>query len=110
MNFKNKMRPVHPGEILHDELAEIGLKPKELAKDLGISVSTITRILNGNQGISANTALRLAQYFRTTPQLWLNLQKSWELRRKEIETGGEIKERVAPRYSKKVPPPNQIYT
>ena len=50
-------------------------------------------ILNGQRGVSADTALRLARYFGTTPQLWMNLQKAWELRRAEIETGREIDER-----------------
>ena len=59
----------------------------------------ITMILNGQRGVSADTALRLARYFGTTPQLWLNLQKTWELRRAEIEKGREIAERVRLRPS-----------
>ena len=59
----------------------------------------ITMILNGQRGVSADTALRLARYFGTTPQLWLNLQKTWELRRAEIGKGREIAERVRIRPS-----------
>ena len=59
-------------------------------------VNRVTMILNGQRGVSADTALRLARYFGTTPQLWLNLQKTWELRRAEIEAGREIAERVTP--------------
>ena len=88
------MRPVHPGEILRDELDELGLSANALAKELGVPVNRITMILNGQRGVSADTALRLARYFGTTPQLWMNLQKSWELRRAEIESGHEIEERV----------------
>ena len=110
MNYNNKMRPVHPGEILQDELSEIGVKPRELSKDLRLSVSTVTRILQGKQGITAETALRLAQYFGTTPQLWFNLQKSWELRQKEIEIGDEIKESVTPRYTENSNPLNHLFT
>ena len=91
------MRPVHPGEILREELDTIGLSANALAKALGVPVNRITMILNGQRGVSADTALRLARYFGTTPQLWMNLQKAWELRRAEIETGREIDERVIPR-------------
>ena len=99
MNAKNGMRPVHPGEILRDELDELGLSANALSKALGVPVNRVTMILNGQRGVSADTALRLARYFGTTPQLWLNLQKAWELRRAEIESGGEIAERVTPRLS-----------
>ena len=61
-------------------------------------VNRVTLILNGQRGVSADTALRLASYFGTTPQLWLNLQ-TWELRRTEIETGREIAEQVTPRHA-----------
>ena len=64
---------------------------------LGVPVNRVTMILNGQRGVSADTALRLARYFGTTPQLWLNLQKTWELRRAEIEAGREISEQVTPR-------------
>ncbi|MCY3830966.1 MAG: HigA family addiction module antidote protein [Rhodospirillaceae bacterium] len=95
----NGMPPVHPGEILREELDTIGISANALAKALGVPVNRITLILNGQRGVTADTALRLARYFGTTPQLWLNLQKTWELRRAEIETGGEIAERVAPRQA-----------
>ncbi len=64
-----------------------------------VPVNRIEIILNGQRRITADTALRLARYFGTMPTLWLNLQKTWELRRAEIETGCEIAERVAPRQS-----------
>ena len=97
MNAKNRMRPVHPGEILRQELDELGLSANALSKALGVPVNRVTMILNGQRGVSADTAFRLSRYFGTTPQLWLNLQKTWELRRAEIKTGREIAERVAPR-------------
>ena len=93
------MRPVHPGEILRGELDELGLSANALSKELGVPVNRITMILNGTRGMSADSALRLARYFGTTPQMWLNLQKTWELRRTEIAAGGEIAERVTPRPS-----------
>lgn len=99
MNAKNGMRPVHPGEILREELDELGLSANALSKALGVPVNRVTMILNGQRGVSADTALRLARYFGTTPQLWLNLQKTWELRRTEIKAGREIAERVTPRQA-----------
>ena len=97
MNASNGMRAVHPGEILREELAELGMSANALSKALGVPVNRVTMILNGQRGVSADTALRLARYFGTTPQLWLNLQKTWELRRTEIEAGREIAEQVTPR-------------
>ena len=97
MNAKNAMRPVHPGEILREELDALELSANALAKALGVPVNRITMILNGRRGVSADTALRLARYFGTTPELWLNLQKTWELRRAEIGQGSEIAKRVKPR-------------
>ena len=97
MNAKNGMRPVHPGEILREELDEIGLSANALSKALGVPVNRVTMILNGQRGVSADTALRLARYFGTTPQLWLNLQKTFELRRAEMAAGREITKSVTPR-------------
>ena len=91
------MRPVHPGKILCDELQTIGLSANALSKALNVPVNRITAILNGQRGITADTALRLARYFGTTPQLWLNLQQSCELRRAEV--GRQITECVRPRHT-----------
>ena len=99
MDARNGMRPVHPGEILRDELDALGLPANTLADALGVPVNRVTMILKGQRGVTADTALRLARYFGTTPQLWMNLQKTWELRRAEIEAGREIAERVTPRQS-----------
>ena len=90
MNAKSGMRPLHPGEILREELDEIGLSASALSRALGVPVNRVTMILNGKRGVSADTALRLARYFGTTPQLWLNLQKSWELRVKEFESTAKL--------------------
>ena len=72
---------MHPGEILSEELDALGLSADELSEKLGMSADRVTKILDGHWGVSEDTALRLAGYFGTTPQLWLNLQKTWELRR-----------------------------
>ncbi len=97
MSVSNRMRPVHPGEILGEELQELGLSANALAKALDVPTNRITAILNGQRGVTADTALRLARYFGTTPQLWLNLQKSFELRVAETESGKHIEDRVQPR-------------
>ena len=99
MTASNGMRPVHPGEILREELDELGLSANALAKALDVPTNRITPILRGQRGITADTALRLARYFDTTPQLWQNLQKTFELRVAEIESGQQIQERVQPRQT-----------
>jgi len=97
MDATNGMRPVHPGEILREELDGIGLSANALSKVLDVPVNRVTMILNGQRGVSAVSALRLARYFGTTPQFWLNLQKTWELRQAEIAAGREIAERLLSR-------------
>ncbi|MCY4421220.1 MAG: HigA family addiction module antitoxin [Gammaproteobacteria bacterium] len=99
MNAKNRMRPVHPGEILREELDELGISANALSKSLGVPVNRVTMILNGQRGVTADTALRLARYFGSTPQVWLNLQKTWELRCAEIEAGHAIDKCVIPRQA-----------
>ena len=94
MSTSNGMRPVHPGEILAEELEELGLSANALAKALDVPTNRVTAILKGQRGVTADTALRLARYFGTTPQLWQNLQKAFELRVAEIESGPQIEERV----------------
>ena len=91
------MRPVHPGEILREELEEIGMSAKAIARELGVPQNRISDILRGRRGITADTALRLARYFNTTPLLWLNLQKAYELRVAELEAGKDIAKQVKPR-------------
>ena len=86
----NRMAPVHPGEVLRDELDELGLSANALAHALDIPANRISAILNGQRGITADTALRLARYFGTTPELWLNLQKRWELRRAQEQTSTSV--------------------
>ena len=102
MSVSNGMRPVHPGEILGEELEELGLSANALAKALDVPTNRVTAILKGQRGITADTALRLSRYFGTTPQLWQNLQKAFELRVAEIESGKQIEERVQPRDTAQV--------
>lgn len=71
--------PIHPGEILADELQEIEMAAVELADRIGVPNNRIYLILQGKRGITADTALRLGRFFGTGPEFWLNLQKSYEL-------------------------------
>lgn len=91
------MRPVHPGEILRDELDELGMSAKAFAAALDVPANRISAILKGQRGITADTALRLSRYLGTTPQVWLNLQQAYELRVTEIESGKDIKKSIKPR-------------
>jgi addiction module HigA family antidote len=70
--------PIHPGEILAGELAAIGINASQLAEKLGVTQNPIDLIIEGKRSITADTALRLGRFFGTGPELWLNLQKSYE--------------------------------
>ena len=83
MTATNQMAPVHPGEILRDEMDERGLSADALAQALDIPANRVTAILNGQRGVTQDTARRLSRYFGTTQELWLNLQKTWAARRAE---------------------------
>ena len=99
MAFKNGMNPVHPGLVLRDELDDIGLPANALAKAISVPANRVTAILNGERGISADTALRLSRYFDTTAQFWLNLQQAWQIRRAESRAGSRILDGVVPRHA-----------
>jgi addiction module HigA family antidote len=89
--------PIHPGEILADELTELQMSAAQLGRTLHVPTNRITQILAGKRGITADTALRLGQWFGTGPELWLNLQKSYELRLAEQQVGEEIRRTIATR-------------
>lgn len=82
--------PIHPGEILADELSEIGITPTELARQLEVPANRITQIVRGKRAITGDTALRLGHWFSMNPQFWLNLQTAFELREAERQAGDEI--------------------
>ena len=95
--IKNGMDPIHPGEILGEEIEHLGMTPNAFAIALDVAPNRITAILKGQRGITADTALRLSRYLGTTPDFWLNLQKSYELRVAEEENGLRIERRIIPR-------------
>ena len=71
--------PVHPGEVLKDELDEVGLTQSALAKHIGVLPKTINEICRGKRGISAEMAMKLSRALGGSPQFWLNLQNNWEI-------------------------------
>ena len=91
------MRPVHPGEVLRDEIDMLDMSAKALAQELDVPPNRITAILNGQRGVTADRELRLSRYLGTTPEFWLNLQKNFELRIAEMETGESIEKHIKPR-------------
>lgn len=94
VNKNNQMRPIHPGEILKDELDYLGLSARQFAAQLHIPVNRVTQIINGQRGITADTALRLAIYFGTTPDFWMNLQSVYEIKMTQKENGKRIQAEV----------------
>jgi addiction module HigA family antidote len=94
---KRKLPTIHTGEHLRDELNGLGLSARAFARLLDIPVNRMTQILNGQRGVTADTALRLARYFGTSAEFWMNLQQIYELRLAEQEAGRTIATRVRPR-------------
>ena len=86
----------HPGEHIRDEMDELGMSQAELARALGIPRTRVSEILRGRRGISADTAVRLARWLDTSPQMWLNLQAIHDLRKVEDEAGDAIRAQVTP--------------
>lgn len=95
----NRMPPVHPGEILAQELAELGLSANAFARALAVPANRVTAILKGSRRVTADTALRLSCYFGTSPELWLNLQQSYDLKIAEQQSGKAVRARVRPRQA-----------
>ncbi len=82
---------IHPGEHLAEELKELGMSAAELARRLDVPTNRITEILHGRRAITGDTALRLAHFFGTNPEFWLNLQSLYELRVAQKKVGKSIR-------------------
>jgi addiction module HigA family antidote len=80
-DWKVARTPIHPGEILADELLEIELSAAQLGRTIQVPPNRISQIIAGKRAITADTALRLARYFGTSPDFWMNLQQAYELDR-----------------------------
>ncbi len=83
--------PVHPGEVLQDELEEVGLTQSALAKHIGVLPKTINEICRGKRGISAEMAMKLSKALGGSPQFWLNLQNSWDISQLDETSFGDIR-------------------
>lgn len=93
MTITERLAPVHPGEVLLADFIEgFGITQNKLAVSINVPPRRINEIVHGKRAITADTALRLARYFGTTPQFWLNLQIQYELDRAEDRLAGQIAE------------------
>ena len=82
--------PIHPGEILADELSELGISAAELARQIKVPANRISQIISGKRSITADTALRLGRWFGTGPKIWLNLQQAYDLDVAALEIGSDL--------------------
>jgi addiction module HigA family antidote len=93
----NKMRPIHPGEILREDyLAELGMSANALSIHLRVPATRVNDIVREKRAVTTDTALRLARYFGTTAQFWMNMQTAYDLRLSEKLDGDKIAHEVQP--------------
>jgi addiction module HigA family antidote len=93
--MEERLPPVHPGEVLlEDFMKPLGLSQYRLSKDIGVTPIRISQIVRGQRAISADTAMRLARYFGTSPEVWLRMQVRYNLEVAEREKGEQIKREV----------------
>ncbi len=95
--IKNNMRHIHPGEILREEyLVPLGVSANALSIELRVPAPRINDLVRERRGVTPDTALRLARFFNTTAQFWLNLQTSFDLKQAEIAVGEKIAHEIHP--------------
>ncbi len=92
--------PIHPGELLADELRELNMSANQLASYLKVPANRITQLLKGQRAVTADTARRLARFFGTTPQYWMNLQMIYEIDRDRLEQSKEAEIDSIPRFDR----------
>lgn len=91
----HSLAPITPGEILLEEFMNpLGISQNQIARDIDVPVSRISGIVKGDRAITADTALRLAEYFKTSPDMWMTLQFEYDLRLAKAAKGADIKTRV----------------
>ena len=95
-NDTKRLPPIHPGRILMEDLQDARVSINQLSRDLRVPVNRISEIVNGKRGITADTALRLAHYFGTTAQYWMNLQTLYDLELVQESKLKEIRRDVRP--------------
>lgn len=91
-----KLQPIHPGQILRTVFEDAGVSANAVALALRIPANRLTEIINGRRALSADTALRLARYFGTSAQMWINLQAKYDLDSAEDALAGRIEAEVQP--------------
>ena len=84
-------RAVHPGEVLKDELDELGITPTEFARQIDVPPNRISQIIAGKRAVTGDTALRFGHWFGAEPQFWLNLQSAYEIRIAEEKAGRRLR-------------------
>lgn len=90
--MKTHLKPIHPGEVLNEEFLEpMGISQYRLAKDIGVPARRINEIVHGKRAITADTALRLAMFFKMSPQFWMGLQMDYDLDCAELATKNKLK-------------------
>jgi addiction module HigA family antidote len=94
---------IHPGEHLAEELKELGMSAAELARNLKVPTNRVTAILNGHRAITGDTALRLAHFFGTSAEFWLNLQSLYELRVAQKKVGNSMKALPRLKHPERIP-------
>ncbi len=92
-----KLPPVHPGEILKETLGDLGISMNRLAGEIHVPANRISAIVAGTRSVTGETALRLARYFQTTPQYWMNLQARYDLESAQDEWEAQVRAEVRPR-------------
>ena len=92
-----RLEPIHPGEILEEDfMRPLALSANALAKRIDVPVTRISEMVRGRRGVTADTALRLARVFGTSPELWLGLQAEYDLRMARREVGDSVESRIVP--------------
>jgi addiction module HigA family antidote len=91
-----RLKPVHPGALLAEDLQERGISINRLARDTRMSLSRTSELVNGKRAITAETALRLARYFGTSPQYWMNLQSRYDLEAAQDLWADRIQSEIQP--------------
>jgi addiction module HigA family antidote len=98
-NTTDKLPPVHPGDILKETLDDLGISMNRLSKEVHVPANRIGSIVAGQRAITAETALRLARYFGTTPEYWLNMQARYDLETARDQWEDRVKSEVRPRHA-----------
>ena len=98
-SITDKLPPVHPGEILKETLDDFRISMNQLAKEIHVPANRISSIVAGQRAVTGETALRLARYFGTTPEYWLNLQTRYDLESARDQWQERVKSEVQPRHA-----------